>query len=219
MSAPDGTHRTRDGGPVRLRPLGRDDRWVVTEVFAGLSPHSRLLRYHAPITRLTPAMLDRLAAVDGDAHVAVAAEVPGHEGWTPVGVARLVRTGPGRGELAVEVVDRWHGQGLGRLLLEDLRERASRAGYAEISGSVLVGNDRMLALLRSVFPGASVDRDAETWEVRAPVPLPASGRPRSSRPARRSRGQRPRRRRSSRRPPAWASMPTGPGVGRTRHAI
>lgn len=155
---------------LRLRELRPDERWVVREVFSGLSPESRLRRYHAPLHRLSDAMVARLAAVDGSAHVAVAAEARGHDGWHPAGIARLVRIAPGEAELAVEVVDRWQGRGVGRMLLEDLRQRAAGLGYVSVTGSILVGNVPMLELLRSVFPGAVVRQDGRTWEVTAPVP-------------------------------------------------
>ena len=196
-------HRTRRKprpGSVRLRPLGPGEDWVVREVFAGLSPESRLRRFHAPVPRLSPTMVARLADVDGRRHLAVAAEELGGDGWRPIGVARLVGTAPGQAELAISVVDARQGQGVGRRLLEDLRHRAAALGIVEITGSILVGNEPMLAVLRTVFPDALLVRDERTWEVRAPVPTARvrTAHPRPARPWRRSRQ---RRRGSGPRPP------------------
>src|SRR3954465_14513091 len=89
------------------------DRWsapaAVDAVFDGLSDHSRYLRFHAPMPRLTKAFRDRLVDIDGIRPAAVVATVVGQ----PIGLARLVETGQRRAEMAVAVVDRWHRRGVG----------------------------------------------------------------------------------------------------------
>ena len=66
-------------GLVHVRELGPGDGEVVDVVFAGLSPRSRYLRFQFPIGELSAATRRSLTAVDGHAHVALAAFVSGFE--------------------------------------------------------------------------------------------------------------------------------------------
>jgi L-amino acid N-acyltransferase YncA len=141
---------------LRVRPLTSADGQTLDAVFDGLSEHSRYLRFHGPVPRLTARARASLLDIDGHRHVAVAAEAGSAGTWEPVGIARVIRTGPGVAELAIEVVDDWQGRGVGRLLLEDLHERAAALGYRELHAEVLLSNAGVLALLHRVFPGASL---------------------------------------------------------------
>ena len=93
-------------------------------VFAGLSPRSRYLRFQFPVAELSAATRRSLTALDGRTHVALAAFAQGR----PIGIVRIIDLGDGRGELAVEVVDRFQGCGVGRQLLQAARDRAADMG-------------------------------------------------------------------------------------------
>ena len=58
---------------ISVRPVRRDEGELLDTVFAGLSPRSRHLRFHSPVTRLTTPVRRALLAVDGQDHVAVVA--------------------------------------------------------------------------------------------------------------------------------------------------
>jgi GNAT superfamily N-acetyltransferase len=150
------TARSRAGGAragsadlsrVRIRELGPADGDVVDVVFAGLSPRSRYLRFHGPVGELSAATRRSLTALDGRTHVALAAFAQGR----PIGIVRILDLGDGRGELAVEVVDRWQGCGVGTQLLRAARDRAAELGYRELVGEVLAVNAGVHAALRRVF--------------------------------------------------------------------
>jgi GNAT superfamily N-acetyltransferase len=155
---------------VVVRELGPGEEQVLDVVFAGLSDQSRYLRFHSPVRRLVPAVRRALAAVDGRRHVALVA-VAGRE---PIGIARCIDLGSGRAELAVEVVDAWHGRGVGTLLLHALRDRAVAAGWRELSAEVLAENDAVRALLRGVFPIQGVARDGAQLTLTLPLVDPWS---------------------------------------------
>jgi L-amino acid N-acyltransferase YncA len=155
---------------LRVRPLTAGDGVTLDAVFDGLSERSRYLRFHGPVPRLTARVRASLLDIDGHRHVAVVAEAWSAGAWAPVGIARAIRTGPGVAELAVEVVDDWQGQGVGRLLLEDLRERAAALGYRELHAEVLLSNAGVLALLHRVFPGAWL-RSAVDGEATVVCPI------------------------------------------------
>ncbi|WP_433503640.1 GNAT family N-acetyltransferase [Pseudonocardia halophobica] len=142
------------GDLVRIRELGRGDGDVVDVVFAGLSPHSRYLRFQAPIAELSAATRRSLTALDGRTHVALAAFVQD----CPIGIVRIMDLEDGRGELAVEVVDRWQGCAVGTRLLQAARNRAAELGYRELVGEMLVVNAAAYAAVRRAFPVTQVRR-------------------------------------------------------------
>jgi GNAT superfamily N-acetyltransferase len=137
---------------ISVRELGADDGYVLDTVFAGLSLHSRHMRFHAPISQMTPGLRSRLADVDGRDHVALAAFAGQRR--EPVGLVRIIAIEPGRAELAVEVVDAWQGRGVGTRLLRAMKQRAGELGYHELVAEVLAENGAVLSLLRSAFPGS-----------------------------------------------------------------
>jgi GNAT superfamily N-acetyltransferase len=137
---------------IRIRPLARGEAEPVRMVFAGMSQRSRYLRFHSPLPKLTAPMERLLTDVDGRRHIALVAEVASMCGWTPLGIGHIFATGDGVAEMAFEVVDEWHGRGIGRHLLTALYGRAAEVGYRKMVGLVLAENRRAAALVRSVFP-------------------------------------------------------------------
>jgi GNAT superfamily N-acetyltransferase len=159
--------------PVRIRELRTGEHHPVDAVFAGLSPESRYLRFHAGLPRLPDTLREALVAVDGCRHVALVAEA--QPGADPVGIARFVATAPDRAELAIAVIDAWHRCGVGRRLLEELRGRAERSGYRELTALVLPHNRAVLRLLHQVFPGTRTAVDDGVLELTLPLDLHATG--------------------------------------------
>ncbi len=155
---------------VRLRDLHPGEHEPVQAVFDGLSPGSRNRRFHGPVERLSPAMLDVMSAADAHDHVVIVAETGGWRRRRTLGLARLVRTGPVTAELAVEVVDVAQGQGVGRRLVAASKARAAALGLRWIEADVLDDNAPMLHLLRDVFSGIEASRVGDVWELRCPVP-------------------------------------------------
>ncbi|GLZ29500.1 hypothetical protein Lesp02_16900 [Lentzea sp. NBRC 105346] len=138
---------------------------AVEAVFAGLSWRSRYLRFHAPTPRLTSAMRTALSNVDGHDHAAVVAV----KNNRPIGIARLIRTGCGRADIAVAVVDAWQRRGVGRRLLTALGDLAARLRCTELTGEVLPENDAMLRLVRRAFPGVRLTREDDVVHVSYPI--------------------------------------------------
>lgn len=177
---------------VTLRELGPGETDVLDTVFAGLSDHSRYLRFHGATPRLLGTVRRKLAAVDGRRHLAVAAFGP--DGG-PLGIARLVGSGgtqrsdehADRGaaapeavgglrdaELAIEVVDAWQGRGVGRRLLAAVAALGRERCYSRLHADVLTENTGMRVLLASVLPILTVATDGHettlTADLRAGTP-------------------------------------------------
>lgn len=138
-------HRLSDGTVVRLRPIGPDDKPLLEEGMARLSPNSRRLRFMAPVDSLTRAQLAYLTEIDHRDHVA----------WgvlcddDPVAVARMVRLAddPAAAELAVTVVDDFQRRGIARLLISVMADLARHLGIQRFVFEALPENDALLKLL------------------------------------------------------------------------
>ncbi len=117
------------------------------EVFAGLGPRSRQLRFLSGKPRLTGADLRQLTAVDHHDHVAILA-VSVAQGLA-IGVARFVRDPdrPDSADVAVAVVDAWQGRGIGTMLTTALSDRALEVGVRRFTMAMAPDNDAAVRLL------------------------------------------------------------------------
>lgn len=160
---------TRTGDPVIVRPLSDGDEATVQAVFDGMSAQSRHDRFLRSVQRLTPGMLTALSDVDQRVHRAAVAWISGE----PAGIVRLVSDGTGAHELAVEVVDRHQGAGVGRMLVEAALGHAAGSGIGRVR--VLIGgtNWRSAALFRSL--GFGLRRDGIDLEGSLVLDAPAHG--------------------------------------------
>jgi GNAT superfamily N-acetyltransferase len=86
-------------------------------------------------------------------HVALVALIEEAGQKTIVGGGRYVVVQPGKAEVAFVVIDQYHGQGIGSLLLQHLATIARAAGLHELIAEVLPENKAMLKLFeRSGLP-------------------------------------------------------------------
>ncbi len=151
---------------MHIRDLCRDERALLVDFHATLSPKSRYRRFHGAVPTLSDSFLTRLTDVDGDRHVALVA-FGDHEGV--VGVAHLIRH-PDRwheAEIAVAVADAWHRRGIGRALGSALIGRATALGINRVTGAVLVENTPALRLFRAIFPLCLVRRGDGVLDIEA----------------------------------------------------
>lgn len=166
-----------DGTPLRLRLGTSDDRDALRAGFERLAPESRVARFFTGMPDLSDAVLDRLVDIDESRHVAIVAEdtsrmsdVDEDRMGLGVGVARYI-TSVGdatRADLAVAVIDEYHGRGIGRLLLDALIDHATDNGITTWTATVLSDNTKMLGLLASLgaLPGSdSGDRSIVELEI------------------------------------------------------
>jgi GNAT superfamily N-acetyltransferase len=177
-----------------VRPLRPGEGTYVQQVFDGLSPHARFLRFHVPMPRLSARWRAALATVEVGHRYGTLALVDGRA----VGFAQWVRDPhrPHRADVSVAVVDGHQRRGVGRLLMADLARHAARHGIEEFSAWVhpenrLVarllaglgarpgpgGHEQRLVPVRHFVPGGN-DRDEGEGVV---VPFPRGvRRPRSA---------------------------------------
>jgi RimJ/RimL family protein N-acetyltransferase len=161
---------------VRVRPIRPDDLPLVADLFARLSPASRLARFLAPKRHLTTAELHYFTDIDHHNHEALIAitRLRGE----PVGVIRFIRdlTQPTSAEIAVEVVDEWQNIGIGSLLVTRLAARARRENVTEFTAMMGVDNTRSRRLLTKLGDTDLVARDGATVTYRTALPTAAPAR-------------------------------------------
>ena len=143
--------------PTRIRPLIRPLRTgefhYVEQVFDGMSPSSRFLRFHMPVPRLTTRMRSALAAVSpGWRHGAVALVED-----RAVGLAQWVRdeADPRTAEVSLAVADAYQGRGIGGQLIEFSAADAAAHGIELFSAWVHPENRpvRQMLARRPTRPG------------------------------------------------------------------
>lgn len=173
MTDPDssGFRRTVElssGQRVTLRSVEPGDRDAVADGYRQLSTSAAFERFHTLKPELARATLDFLTEVDHRDHEAIGAVDPAFS--RGVGIARYIRSEaePTRAEVAVVVLDDWQGLGLGRRLLEAVRDRARDEDVTCLTAEVMSDNERMLGLLRAMGP-VSLDRSGSETTAHLPI--------------------------------------------------
>ena len=127
------------------------DRYFA-EAFEELGSESRHFRFFTAVRELPPAVLARLAAVDGVVNAAIiafdaGADLPDHPEGKPIGVARWMGNPQGPPELSVTVIDDYQGLGVGSRLMDALLVLARKRGVRRIIADVLRENVAMRSLI------------------------------------------------------------------------
>jgi GNAT superfamily N-acetyltransferase len=164
-----------DGADVEVRPIRPDDKETLAAAFENLSDQSRYQRFFSPHARLTQKELRYFTEVDHSAHEAIIALEPGT--GAGLGVARYVRSkaDPGTAEIAVAVIDAWHGRGVGTALLDALADRAREEGIERFSAVILADNEPMLSLFDDFGEPRLVKRAGGAVELVVDLPPEGAG--------------------------------------------
>jgi GNAT superfamily N-acetyltransferase len=137
----------RDDSIAELRPIHPDDRVLLVEGLRQMSIESRFARFGTGVDHLTDAELDYLTNVDHVAHVAWGAVIDGE----PAGVGRYVQFSDTLcADIAVTVVDRFQGRGLGRILFDALIASARANHVDELCFAVQPFNEAVRRMLAGV---------------------------------------------------------------------
>ena len=148
--------KLKSGLTVTLRPIRPEDEPALVRFHGTLSEDSVYSRYMAPLKlsqRIAHERLTRVCFNDYDREMAFVAEIkePGNGHQEIIGVGRLVKShGINQAEFAVLIADTHQGSGLGTVMLKRLVEFAKDEGLAQVVGSVLPGNKRMLQITKEL---------------------------------------------------------------------
>ncbi len=154
------------GEPVLLRPIGRHDMDRMRAGIAALSDHSRYLRFFNGSQTMPDHVVERLCDADGWKHVAWGALDLAGPGEPAIGAVHAIRKGASnQAELALAVLDSWHGKGLARLLLTAVVADARDAGITRLTAETLAENRATRHLFRCLG-GLSVPREGPVVSYR-----------------------------------------------------
>jgi GNAT superfamily N-acetyltransferase len=154
------------GEAVLVRPIGRHDADRMRAGIAALSDHSRYLRFFNGGQTMPEHVIERLCDADGWKHVAWGAIDLSSPGEPAIGAVHAIRKGTScDAELALAVLDDWHGKGLARLLLTGVIADARRAGITHLTAETFAENRATRQLFRGLG-GLSVHRDGPVVSYR-----------------------------------------------------
>lgn len=140
----------RDGTYVLVRKIRPEDAGALQRLVGRSSERSIQLRFFGPLKRLSEAMAERFADIDGEDRFALVALDP-EDPDEIVAVVRYDREGEtGAAEYAALVEDRFQDRGVGVGLTRRLIEAARENGIGSLYALVMRENVGMLSLLRSL---------------------------------------------------------------------
>jgi GNAT superfamily N-acetyltransferase len=167
------------GERIRLRLVRPDDKEGLRRAFAELSAPSRHKRFLAAKQHLTDEELRYFTELDGTDHFALAAIGIDDDGQEAdgLGITRCIRltSDTACAEVAITVIDRMQGKGIGRILLERLVEAAVERGIKRFRFVCLAYNHEVQRLVRRVCRVVDTRFDGEVMIVE--TDLPSSGTP------------------------------------------
>ncbi len=160
---------SRDGTPLRIRPIHADDVVALQRGFSRLEPDEVRMRFLHTLTELPDQLAQRLCRLDPEQELAFVLVDPVESVDAEIyGVARAyIDPNTDSAEFALIVQRRFTGQGLGSLLLNRVIDACRARGVQEIWGDVLTENHAMLDLCDEFgFRRESVFHDASLTRVR-----------------------------------------------------
>jgi GNAT superfamily N-acetyltransferase len=158
----------RDGSSIFIRPVEPDDKAAIVSGFEKLSTESRYRRFFSPLDRLSRRDLAYLTEVDHHDHEALIAH---SELGEPLGVARYVRGKEAhKAEVAVVVVDDWHGRGVATALLTELADLAREEHVQIFTATILTDNRDALGLMHTLGDARRVGSPSTTTDIEIKLP-------------------------------------------------
>jgi len=165
----------KDGSNVTIRPIRPEDEPAMVKFHETLSERSVYLRYFHLMNleqRVQHERLTRICFIDYDREMALVAERRNPETGEDeiLGVGRMMKIhGTTEGEVAVLVSDKWHGQGLGKELLQRLLIVGANEKLTKLTADILPDNRDVMRICEKL--GFSLKHSLEDEVVRAEFSL------------------------------------------------
>ena len=155
-----------DGSIARIRPATAEDHDALVALHEGVSRDNSRLRFFTTSTAVGATYVEHVLRSPETLALVV------ERGGELVGVGTAEVTAPGTAEIAFLVADRWHGLGIGSLLLEHLAAAGRDRGLRVFTAEVLQENAFMLRVF--VDAGFSTTRHTDTGSVHVEMSTTAS---------------------------------------------
>jgi acetyl coenzyme A synthetase (ADP forming)-like protein len=138
----------RDGSVARLRPSRADDAPALKQFFHNLSPESLRRRFFI-LSEPPDTVIERLCDSSDPARALTLLAIRIVDGDArPIAVGSYLAESPAAAEVAFAVDDRFHGKGIGTVLLERLAASAIAHGFRRFEATTLAENTAMLEVFR-----------------------------------------------------------------------
>jgi GNAT superfamily N-acetyltransferase len=148
--------RLKDQRSVTIRAVRPGDKGLIIQALRGLSAESIYFRLFAAKKEFTDADVKEITEVDFLNVVALVAVLEQNGKDRIVGEGRYIRSGEDgtmrRAEVALLVVDAFHGLGIATLLLKHLIAIGREAGITHFEAEILRSNQTMLNILARIGP-------------------------------------------------------------------
>lgn len=166
--------KLNNGQLIRLRLVRPSDNGSMLRAFSELSAPSRRKRFFAAKVSLSEAELRYFTETDGYDHFAIVAvelDESGMEG-NGLGIARAIRISDDDecAEVAITVIDRMQGQGVGHLLLERLVDAALEREITRFRFECLAHNQEIQRLIGKVCRIIDTRLDGEVLIAETDLP-------------------------------------------------
>jgi ribosomal protein S18 acetylase RimI-like enzyme len=138
----------RDGRPIEIRALHKDDREDMLAAVGRTSGASLQRRFFGIKRGFSEAETTFFMDIDFEKHVALVVLLDEDGQPAIVGGGRYMLVRDGEAELAFLVIDTYQGKGIGRLLMKHLIAIARAKGLRALTAEVLPENAAMLRLFR-----------------------------------------------------------------------
>jgi acetyltransferase len=141
--------RLRNELEATLMPIRPEDEPLLADMFHYISDESLYFRFFGYIPKVSHDFLSRLAHIDYDREMALAARVVTDGKEQIAGVVRIIADAWGEtANFAILVADPWQNRGLGSLMMDYMLEIARDKGIKEVNASVLRNNSHMIKMFQ-----------------------------------------------------------------------
>ena len=157
-------HWSSHGEDFLIRPIRPEDAEAHGAMIARIPAEDLRYRFFSAMRQVAPEQMARLTQIDYEREMAFIAVRLRDQ--ATVGVSRLVRESPVRGEFAILVQPDMKGLGLARHLMQRLIDWARMQGIPVITGQVLADNQKMLGFVRHLgFQVHAMPEEPDVMEV------------------------------------------------------
>jgi acetyltransferase len=145
-------HAIRDGFSYCIRPIAKDDRESLIELFNQLSPENRYLRFAHAISKLPDAFLEDVLELDYKKEMALVAVITHNDSIEKIiGIARYVaKESEDICEFSISVGDEYATHGVGTNLMKRLINHAQQQNLKKMIGYILNDNIKMLKMVKEL---------------------------------------------------------------------
>ncbi|MDK9702777.1 MAG: GNAT family N-acetyltransferase [Sulfuritalea sp.] len=159
------------GRQLLIRPIRPEDEATLNDLLCSLEAEDSRMRFFGTMRNLPRSQLARFTQIDYDREMSLVAVERGSDGVEhSLGEVRAMADPDNLvAEFAIVVRSELKGQGLGRLLLENMIDYLRARGTAELRGETMSGNLRMVHLAQDLKFEVKTGADIGTVDLRLPL--------------------------------------------------